>query len=229
MKLMAAQRLFSGQKLAAHDRRTLFLGFGGTGQTMLPLFLRHIECDPAKVIVLDKVKRPEFKPYLNTGIRYVHIDIVQTNMDHVLSSLVGDGDYIVNLSLNIDAQSIIEWCLKHNVLYIDTSLERWKTSPDELIPDLAERTLYTTHQQLRAMASAYPNSATCVVTHGANPGLVSHLTKAALLKIGKDTGIQTAQPINQEGWATLAKATGTKVIQVAERDTQILSRPKLPH
>lgn len=229
MKLLAAQRLIAQQKLAGHAGRTLFLGFGATGQTMLPLFFRHIDCDLRRVTVLDKVKRPEFAPYANTGIRYIELEIVQDNMESVLSSLLSAGDFLINLSLNIDALAIVEWCLKHNVLYIDTSLERWKTSPDEVIPDLEERTLYTTHQQLRAMAAPYEEHATCIVTHGANPGLVTHLTKAALLKIAEDCGLQVQQPINQEGWALLAKATGTKVIQVAERDAQVLSRPKLVH
>jgi len=229
MKLMAAQRLFQGQKLGYHEGRILFLGFGGVGQTMFPLFLRHIDCDLNKITVLDKVKRPEFESYAKTGIRYVVQDIVQNNMDQVLSSLLSENDFLINLSLNIDAEAIVKWCLTHNVLYIDTSLERWKTDPDELTPDLGERTLYTAHQKLRALAAPYEGHATCIVTHGANPGLVTHLTKAALLKLANDCGSPVAPPLNQEGWALLAQSTGTKVIQIAERDTQILKRPKMVH
>jgi len=59
--------------------------------------------------------------------------------------------------------------------------------------------------------------------------LVTHFTKAALLKIAKDEGIGVSVPTEKEGWANLAKETGTKVIQIAERDTQILSRPKIVH
>jgi homospermidine synthase len=229
MKLQAAQRLFHGQKLAAHEGRVLFLGFGGTGQTMFPLFLRHIEVNPKCITVLDKVKRPEFECYAHLGVRYVVCDIVESNMDSTLSALLDENDYLVNLSLNIDGCSIVEWCLSHNVLYIDTSIERWVTAPDEVVPKLEDRTLYKSHQQLREVGAKYPGAATAIVTHGANPGLVSHFTKAALLQIGADTGVNMGVPVSKEGWAELARATGTKVIQVAERDTQVLKRPKLVH
>jgi homospermidine synthase len=228
-KLQAAQRLFYGQKLASHEGRVLFLGFGAVAQTMLPLFLRHIEVNPRLITVLDKVERPEFAAYANTGIRYITCEIVEQNIDSTLSALLDENDYLINLSLNIDGCAIVEWCLKHNVLYIDTSIERWPTEPDEVVPNLAERTLYDAHQEMRAMAAPYAGRATCVVTHGANPGLVSHFTKAALLKIARDTGVAMGVPTNREAWAELARATGTKVIQVAERDTQVLSRPKLVH
>lgn len=229
MKLLAAQRLFSEQKLASHEGRVLFLGFGAAAQTMLPLFLRHIEVNPRLITVLDKVERPEFLIYANTGIRYLVHEIVEQNLDSTLSPLLNEGDYLINLSLNIDGCAIVEWCLKNNVLYIDTSIERWPTEPDELVPNLAERTLYKAHQELRAVAAPYVGHATCVVTHGANPGLVSHFTKAALLKVARDTGVNMGTPVDQVGWAELARSTGTKVIQIAERDTQILSRPKLVH
>jgi homospermidine synthase len=227
MKINAASRLLASQKLATHSQRILLLGFGAVGQTMLPLLLRHVDFDVAKLTVLDKVERPEFKPY--AGINYVVREIVESNMDSTLESLLAEGDYLINLSLNIDGIALVEWCLQHNVMYIDTSIERWATDPDETIPDLGERTLYVEHQEIRKMASKYPGHSTCVVTHGANPGLVSHFTKAALLKIAKDTGLSVDVPKGQEGWAALAEATGTKVIQIAERDTQILKVPKRIH
>jgi homospermidine synthase len=64
-----------------------------------------------------------------------------------------------------------------------------------------------------------------VLTHGANPGLVSHLVKQALLNIAKDTGVQ-ARPTSREQWATLAQTLGVKVIHIAERDSQVANIPK---
>jgi homospermidine synthase len=65
-----------------------------------------------------------------------------------------------------------------------------------------------------------------VLTHGANPGLVSHLVKEALLDIARDTGRKAAVPSTREGWAGLARDLGVKVIHIAERDTQVASFPK---
>src|SRR4029077_1871954 len=67
---------------------------------------------------------------------------------------------------------------------------------------------------------------TAVLTHGANPGLVSHLVKQALLNIAADTGYETATPTDRRGWGELAQALGIRTIHIAERDTQLSSRPK---
>jgi homospermidine synthase len=60
-----------------------------------------------------------------------------------------------------------------------------------------------------------------VLTHGANPGLVSHFVKEAMLQIAKDTGVSAAVPKDRAGWGALAQTLGVKVIHIAERDTQV--------
>ena len=77
---------------------------------------------------------------------------------------------------------------------------------------------------------------TAVLEHGANPGLISHFTKHALLDIARQaladkkfSGSQAekiahhakAQELNY-----LAYQLGVKVIHCSERDTQITDQPK---
>ena len=62
--------------------------------------------------------------------------------------------------------------------------------------------------------------------HGANPGLVSHFVKKALVNLAKDTGLGAVKPTTREGWAELARDLGVKVIHIAERDTQVSKKPK---
>ncbi len=80
--------------------------------------------------------------------------------------------------------------------------------------------------------------------HGANPGLVSHFTKRALLEIATEmvakgipaaTGATTsefekviadAEAFTPGSFARLSRATGTKVIHISERDTQVSAVPK---
>ena len=69
---------------------------------------------------------------------------------------------------------------------------------------------------------------TAVLTHGANPGLVSHFVKQALLNIAADTGVETARPASRAEWGALARQLGVKTIHVAERDTQRANVPKEP-
>jgi len=65
-----------------------------------------------------------------------------------------------------------------------------------------------------------------VLTHGANPGLVSHLMKQALLNVAADTGVKASEPRSRAEWAALARSLDIKVIHIAERDTQVGSVPK---
>lgn len=221
---------FNGKKLETFSGSVLFLGFGGVGQTMLPMFLRHIAVDPRKVTVLEKDNHLELfqSKYAGSGIKYVIKEITKDNMDAILSQYVNAGSLIINLSLNIDGIEIVTWCLSHNVLYTDTSIERWPDEPDETIPDMANRTLYVTHAKIRAATAKWKNrGATALVTNGANPGLVSQFTKAALLDIAKASNLEIDIPRSREEWANLMMRTGTKVVHIAERDTQIIDVPKV--
>ena len=71
-----------------------------------------------------------------------------------------------------------------------------------------------------AVNQRHRNGPTAVLTHGANPGLISHFVKRALLDIARDTGAESAIPATRERWATLAERLGVRVIHIAERDTQ---------
>src|ERR1700743_3265104 len=84
------------------------------------------------------------------------------------------------------------------------------------------------HMRLEALKlrKGHEKAPTAVLTHGANPGLVSHLVKQALLNIAKDTGVTAAAPDSRAGWAKLAQTLGIKVMHVAERDTQVSNQPK---
>jgi homospermidine synthase len=64
-----------------------------------------------------------------------------------------------------------------------------------------------------------------VIAHGANPGMVSHLVKRALLHLARDLG-RTAAPATRDDWGRLARDLGVKGIHIAERDTQRARIPK---
>jgi homospermidine synthase len=87
--------------------------------------------------------------------------------------------------------------------------------------------------KLRALTDQWNGKGpTAIVEHGANPGLVSHLTKRALTEIGtkalKDglaaNGVEKA--LESENYPALAHALGVKVIHIAELDTQVSDQPK---
>ena len=79
------------------------------------------------------------------------------------------------------------------------------------------------------------NGTTSVVDHGANPGLVSHFTKQALVDIaGKILKEKPKDPrrarlekaLQNKDFPSLAQLEGVKTIHISERDTQITDQPK---
>lgn len=217
------------KKYESFTGRILILGYGSVGQAILPLILRHLTVYPGNITVLEKDNHKALfdSRHGKSGVKYVRKEILPENYKKELAKYVGPGDMIVNCSLNIQALALLEWCAQNDVMQVDTSLERWGHQQDEVIPKLADRTLFHTHNEVRAAMSKYPNGPTLCVTHGANPGMVTHLTKRALLQLAKENGRPSTAPADQEGWAQLMKALGVKVIHVAERDTQITDQPKV--
>jgi len=208
--------------------KILIIGYGSVGQAILPVILRHIAVDPKNITVLERDNHRNIfiRRHSGAGCHYVRKEILPGNYKKILSTYVGEGDMIINCSLNIDAQALLEWCMENGVMEIDTSLERWEHHPDETIPKLADRTLYHTHKVVREAMMQYENGPTCCVTHGANPGYVTHLTKRALLNLAKKRGKKVEMPTSREEWAQLMKSLEVKVIHIAERDQQVISAPK---
>ena len=228
--------------------RILMLGCGSVGQCTLPLVLRHVDMPANRITVMDfEDVRPRIADSLQAGVVYKRERLTQDNYAALLGSLVGPGDAIVDLSWNIETFDMLSWCAEHRVNYINTSLEEWDPYGDIQNKSPYERSLYSRQMRVRLLKdrlNAGGPSATAIIDHGANPGLVSHFTKRALLEIATamfEGGLPAATGVNKvafekliaaagseaEGsFARLSQATGTKVIHIAERDTQVSSRPK---
>jgi len=217
------------EKYAAFSHKILILGYGSVGQAILPLILRHILVSPTNITVLEKDDNKKIfdERHKNSGITYIRKEITKDNYETELSKYVDEGGLIVNCSLNIDAESLLTWCMDHDIMQIDTSLERWEDHSDEKIKNPADRTLYATHTKLRKAFKNTKGKSTCVVTHGANPGYVTHLTKRALLLLANEQNKKTNIPSTREEWAELMQSLGVKVVHIAERDTQVIDEPKI--
>jgi homospermidine synthase len=231
------------------DGRILMLGCGSVGQCTLPLILRHVDMPADRITVLDfEDVRPKIKDSLDAGVLFKQARLTRENYTTMLPQLVGPGDVIVDLSWNVETFDVLAWCGEHNVRFLNTSLEEWDPYGDIENKSPYERSLYSRQMRIRQLKSELNSrrspSATAVIDHGANPGLVSHFTKRALVEIALkmiETGLPAATGIdraaferlvsdaesqNQGAFARLSQATGTKVIHISERDTQVSSQPK---
>src|SRR5262245_20715763 len=229
--------------------RLLMLGCGSVGQCTLPLVRRHIDMPADRITVLDfEDVRPKLEASLRAGVGSRQARLTKANYTTLLGDMVGPGDIIVDLSWNVETFDILYWCGEHDVRYLNTSLEEWDPYGDIENKSPYERSLYSRQMRVRQLKTRLNSrstpSATAIIDHGANPGLVRHFTKRALLEIAQamlERGLSAATGIYKppfeglvreaharaEGaFARLSQATGTKVIHISERDTQVSSQPK---
>ncbi|MBI4387910.1 MAG: homospermidine synthase [Candidatus Omnitrophica bacterium] len=218
--------------------KLLVIGCGSVSQCTIPLLLKHLQMPAQNITIMDFVdNRSLISESLKKGVCYVQKCITRENYASVLRSYVGAGDMIIDLAWNIDCCTILDWCHRNRVLYVNTSVELWDPYEGAEDKKPTERTLYVRHMAIREMVKKWKNQkgATAVVEHGANPGLVSHFTKKALEDIVKlilqkkprDPRRKDFEVMKRsKNFAGLAQLTGTKVIHISERDTQITNRPK---
>jgi homospermidine synthase len=191
-----------------------------------------------KITIMDFVdNRSRVKGALDKGVKYVMERVTQENYQQLLAKYVGRGDMIIDLAWNIDCISIVQWCRDNNVLYVNTSVEEWNPYKDSERNDPTRYTLYARHMEIRQKVNAWEdkNGSTTIVDHGANPGLVSHFTKHALIQIGEKILKEKAsdprkasleKALADKNFPKLAQLEGVKTIHISERDTQITDKPK---
>ncbi|HZY06703.1 MAG TPA: saccharopine dehydrogenase C-terminal domain-containing protein [Ilumatobacteraceae bacterium] len=217
--------------------RVLVLGCGSVAQCTLPLLIRDLEIEPARITIVDMVdNRARVADSIARGVTYQQDQVTPENLDDFLLARVGPGDLLLDLAWNIDNPTILQWCRDHGVRYLNTSVELWNPYDELASTHPLDRTLYVRHMDIRRMIAGWGdnNGATAVLEHGANPGLVSHFTKQALTEIvtAMLAGGRAADPaaleqaLADEDYAMLAMLSGTKVIHISERDTQISDVPK---
>lgn len=204
--------------------KIIMVGFGSIGQGSLPLILRHIGVSPGRITIVtaDERGRTEAEAL---GIRFITTPLTPDNYRAVLQPLVDEGDFLVNVSVEVSSIALIGFCRERGALYLDTCIEPWPGGYTDPSLPLSARTNYALREQALALRRK-GGGPTAVITHGANPGLVSHFVKQALLNIAADTGRATEVPDHREGWAGLARALGITTIHIAERDTQVANVAK---
>jgi homospermidine synthase len=222
---------------ARAPEKVLILGCGSVAQCTLPLLIRDLAIEPQRITIVDMIdNRARIADSITAGVSFEQAQVTPDNIDQFLSARVGDGDLLLDLAWNIDNPTILQWCRDHGVRYLNTSIEVWDPYDDLASTPPLARTLYVRHMDLRRMIAGWGDNkgATAVLEHGANPGLVSHFTKQALTEIATrvlQDGLASdvaalERALADEAYNHLSMLTGTKVIHISERDTQISNVPK---
>ena len=208
--------------------RIVMVGFGSIGQGVLPLILRHIgtSADRITIVTAEDKGSSEAREF---GVKFVKTALTPENYRKVLEPCLSAGDFLLNLSVDVSSVALVQLARERGALYLDTCIEPWAGGYTDPNMPVEARSNYAMRLDALRLRKGNERAPTAVLTHGANPGLVSHLVKQALLNIAKDTGVKTAVPEDRAGWAKLAQTLGIKVMHVAERDTQVAHVPKQPN
>lgn len=189
-----------------------FVGFGSTGQGLLPLVFKHLEYitpSDISIIAADSDGNSIASSYAVEKY-FPNTVIDSTNYQEILSNHVKPGGLLINVSVNVCSKSLIAWCFANNVNYIDTCLEPWSGGYHD--SDVVNTTNFKAREDVLQMQQK--GAPTAVIAHGANPGLVTHFVKEYLSIRAVDTN---------ESWSEISERLGIRIVQIAERDTQTAS------
>ena len=213
------------RKELAFAGRIVMVGFGSIGQGTLPLLLRHIDLKPEQITIITghEIGRSVAAEY---GVEFHDTPLTPTNYRALLEPRLSRGDFLVNCSNDVSSVALIALCQERGALYIDTCIEPWAGGYTDVSVTPEVRSNYALREA--ALALRRPGTPTAILTHGANPGMISHLVKEALLNIARDTGRRAAAPRDRAGWAQLARDLNIRTIHVAERDSQVAEPRKAP-
>src|SRR6204780_3921475 len=170
------------QVLVDFPGRIVIVGFGSIGQGVLPLILRHIGITAERITIItaEDVGAEEAARY---GVKFIKQRLTRENFRRTLDPVLGRGDFLLNVSVDVSSLALIRYCWEKGAMYLDTCTEPWRGAyTDPTIPP-AKRTNYALREEALALRAGNPRAPTAVLTHGANPGLVSHFVKQALLNI----------------------------------------------
>src|SRR5262249_38064393 len=104
--------------------RLVIVGFGSIGQGVLPLLLRHLGITPQQLTIVTAEERGHDEAG-ELGIRFILEPLTRENFARVLDPLLGPGDFLLNVSVEVSSIALIEFCWKKGALYLDTCIEPW--------------------------------------------------------------------------------------------------------
>ena len=215
------------KKYAGLSGHIVIVGFGSIGQGVLPLLLRHLDVRPERITIVTAEPRGH-DVAAEYGVGFVEIALTRDNYRALLEPRLEPGDFLLNVSVDVSSTALIELAREKGALYLDTCIEPWPGGyTDPALPPAA-RSNYALRESALALRARRPGGPSAVLTHGANPGLVSHFVKQALVDLARDAGTGRTVPGRRGEWAGLAERLGVKAIHIAERDTQVAAIPKEP-
>lgn len=205
--------------------KMLVVGCGSIGQAILPLIFKHLAVLPSQLSIIEADNRGA-KVAKKFDVKHSICELTRKNYAAEMKKRLKRGDFLLNLSVNVNSIAMMSAARGIGALYLDTVVEPWFGFYDNPRLSVSQRSNYALRERVAVFRRKNRGGPTAISCMGANPGLVSTFIKQALLNIARDTNLKVAKPQTRKAWADLAQKLGIKVIHVAERDTQVSPVPK---
>ncbi|MEK1911132.1 MAG: saccharopine dehydrogenase NADP-binding domain-containing protein [Pseudomonas chlororaphis] len=208
-------------------RKIIFVGFGSIAESFVALLSKTHDLDSIELVAIDPL-RPQRQDFFQSkyNLNFIQAHLDPNNLRDMLTPLVERDSFLINLSTDVSSLDLIEVCHEAGALYLDTCIEPWPGGYSDPGQPMAQRTNYHLRERMLKLKKRLGGGPTAVVAHGANPGLVSHFVKQALVNLANDLTPGFTPPQCQEDWARTSKELGVKVIHIAEYDSQVAVEPK---
>ena len=199
-----------------NGHKLIILGFGSITPAVLPLILKHIDIKPSQIEVIAANSGNQHLTEQVVGVAFTKFKLTQTNYESFLKPRLNKGDILLNLTFGISSFDLIELCRQQQAMYLDTDIGNWSSvNPSQNSAHESRLELTKKKQQLKS-------GPTALVMHGANPGLITHFAKRAVLEVAKKTLAE--ELINElranNRWGELAQKSHILAMHMVEKDTQ---------
>src|SRR5215470_3879371 len=106
------------RSLGTFSGRMVVLGFGSIGQAVLPLLFDSFGIRPSQVrIVTASADGVGIARALGVDL---HVQpLTEANHVAVLDPLLGPGDFLLNVSVDVSSLDLVRFCAPRGVLYLD--------------------------------------------------------------------------------------------------------------
>lgn len=202
-------------------QRIVIVGLGTIAQSFLPLLSKVHDLKALELYAIDPVIPPLAVYFEQTyGLIFIQTEININNVRDTLVPILDDKTFLINLSTDVSSLELIKICRSAGALYLDTCIEPWRGGYDNPEIPLNQRTNYHLREQMLDLKRKLGKGPTALVAHGANPGLVSHFLKRALINLSKEILNDDVEPKTRSDWAALSQRLGVQAIHIAEYDSQ---------
>lgn len=168
------------------------------------------------IVVIDKVQK-NIPVSSQQTITFIQQTLSETNYQALLSQHSHPGTIVIETAVETDTWALSTWCHQHGRHFINTVGDAW----------IAETMRLTNHYQNidgimnvyieRLIPALSHDGPTCLLTHGANPGMVNHYLNAAIQELANARNQSFKQVVEQ-----------IREIHILEKDTLMFKKNFAP-